>query len=305
VARRFLEALGGQPCDGAESGRLELANAIASSANPLTSRVMVNRIWHHLFGRGLVRTVDNFGRNGEKPSHPELLDYLAARFVEEAWSMKSMIRLMVTSSVYQLGSTPSPESLKTDSDNVLLQHARWRRRTAESIRDSILWVSGELDPKLYGPGIDVYYTGKTEGGGKVGPLDGARRRSVYQRIKRNAQNPFLEVFDSPKPTSTRGQRDATNVPAQSLTMLNDPFVIDQAAKWASHMVADGGTSVTDRVERMFLRALGRKPTAAEVAASLDYLAQSEPDASELLSSQRAWQDLAHSIFNFKEFLYLQ
>ncbi len=216
-----------------------------------------------------------------------------------------MIRLMVTSSVYQLSSTPSAESTRLDSGNVLLQHARWRRLTAESIRDSILSVSGELDSKLYGPGIDVYYRGKTEGGGKVGPLDGARRRSVYQRIKRNAQNPFLEVFDSPKPTSTRGQRDSTNVPAQSLTMLNDPFVIDQASKWAGRIVADGATSASDRIERMFLRALGRRPTAAELAASVDYLAQTEPNGMELFSSQRAWQDLAHSIFNFKEFLYLQ
>ncbi|MCX6606546.1 MAG: PSD1 and planctomycete cytochrome C domain-containing protein [Acidobacteria bacterium] len=305
VPRRFLEALGSQPCGSAESGRLELANAIANAANPLTSRVMVNRIWHHLFGRGIVGTVDNFGKNGEKPSHPELLDYLATRFVEEGWSIKAMVRLMVTSSVYQLSSTSSAASKSLDSGNVLLQHARWRRLTAESIRDSILSVSGELEAKLYGPGIDVYYTGKTEGGGKVGPLDGARRRSVYQRIKRNAQNPFLEVFDSPKPTSTRGQRDSTNVPAQSLTMLNDPFVIDQASKWAGRMVADGATSARDRIERMFLRALGRRPTAAELAASVDYLAQAEPNGMELLSSQAAWQDLAHSIFNFKEFLYLQ
>ncbi len=305
VPRRFLEALGAQPCGSPASGRLELANAIASPSNPLTSRVMVNRIWHYLFGRGIVSTVDNFGRNGEKPSNPELLDYLAARFVEEGWSIKKMARLIVTSSVYQLSSAASDDSLRVDSANVLLQHARVRRLPGESIRDSILAVSGELDSTLYGPGTDVYYTGKTEGGGKVGPLDGARRRSVYQRIKRNAQNPFLEVFDVPKPTSTRGQRDSTNVPAQGLAMLNDPFVIDQAGKWAGRMVADGGTSVRDRVERMFLRALGRPPTVAEVAASLDYLARSGVDEMELLSNQKAWQDFAHSIFNFKEFIYVR
>ena len=305
VPRRFLEALGSSPYDSGQSGRLELSSAIANPANPLTSRVMVNRIWHHLFGRGIVRTVDNFGKNGDKPSHPELLDYLAARFVDEGWSIKAMIRLMVTSSVYQSSSTPSAEAALLDSGNILLQHARRRRLTGEAIRDSILSVSGDLDTTLYGPGIDVYYTGKTEGGGKVGPLDGARRRSVYQRIKRNAQNPFLEVFDSPKPTSTRGQRDSTNVPAQSLAMLNDPFVIDQASKWAGRIVADGGTSVRDRIERMFLRALGRQATAAELAASLDYLARTAGSKVELLSSQAAWQDFAHSMFNFKEFLYLR
>jgi hypothetical protein len=308
VPRRYLEALGGQPCGSAQSGRLELAEAIASAANPLTARVMVNRLWHHLFGRGIVRTVDNFGRNGDKPSHPELLDYLATRLVDEGWSIKAIIRLLVTSSVYQLSSKGSAEAAQVDSANVLLQHARWRRLPAESIRDSILAVSGELDTQLYGPGVDVYYTGKTEGGGNIGPLDGARRRSVYQRIKRNAQNPFLEVFDAPKPASTRGQRDSTNVPAQSLAMLNDPFVIDQASKWAGRIIADGGTNVRDRIERMFLRALGRPASREEIAASLDYLARSgaaTADGAELLSSQPAWQNFAHSIFNFKEFLYLR
>jgi hypothetical protein len=266
---------------------------------------MVNRIWHHLFGRGIVSTVDNFGRNGAKPTHPELLDYLASRFVEEGWSIKAMIRLLVTSNVYQLSSQPSAEAIRADSANILLQHARTRRLTAESIRDSILSISGELDTKMYGPGIEVYYTGKSEGGGKVGPLDGARRRSVYQRIRRNTQNPFLEVFDAPTPTSTRGQRDTTNVPAQSLTMLNDPFVIDQASKWASRIVADGGLSSRDRVERMFRRALGRSATSEEISASLDYLTSSGGEEAELLSSQQAWQDFAHSIFNLKEFLYLR
>ena len=307
VARRYLEALGSQPCNGVQSGRLELAGAIASAANPLTSRVMANRIWRHLFGRGIVGTVDNFGKNGDKPSHPELLDYLANRFVADGWSIKAMIKLLVTSNVYQLSSPASAEAERSDSANILLQHARTRRLPGESIRDSILAVSGELDASMYGPGIDVYYTGKTEGGGTVGPLDGARRRSVYQRIKRNAQNPFLEVFDAPKPTSTRGQRDSTNVPAQALTMLNDPFVIDQASKWAGRMLGDGGISVRDRVERMFWRALGRRGTPGEVAASLDYLARSGGDGgeAELLSNHQAWQDFAHSIFNFKEFLYLR
>jgi hypothetical protein len=302
VPRRYLEVFGSQPCNSPQSGRLELAEAIASPANPLTARVMVNRLWHHLFGRGIVKTVDNFGKNGDKPSHPELLDYLAARFVDEGWSIKSMIRLLVTSNVYQLSSTPSPEALQIDAANVLLQHARRRRLPAESIRDSILAVSGELDTKPYGPGIDVYYIGKTDSGGKVGPLDGARRRSVYQRIKRNAQNPFLEVFDAPKPSSTRGQRDATNVPAQSLAMLNDPFVIDQASKWAARILGDGGTDVRDRVSRMLFRALGRPATAAEISASLDYLARTDV---EVLSSQQVWQDFAHSIFNFKDFLYVR
>ncbi len=299
VPRRYLEALGGQRCDAPSSGRLELAHAIANPKNPLTARVMVNRVWGRLFGAGLVATVDNFGKNGERPSHPELLDYLATRFVEQGWSIKSAIRLMVTSNVYQLSSRGPAETA------VLLQHARTRRLPAESLRDSILATSGDLDLSMYGPGIDVYYSGKTEGGGKVGPLDGARRRGVYQRIKRNAQNPFLEAFDSPKPTSTRGQRDATNVPAQSLTLMNDAFVVDQASKWADRIAADGSVSVKDRVERMLYRALGRRPSAEEIASAADYVAQCAAPGSNPMSDRGAWKDLAHSIFNFKEFLYLR
>lgn len=239
VPRRFLEMFDSRPFPTALSGRLELAGEVANPANPLTARVMVNRLWHHLFGRGLVGTVDNFGRLGEKPTHPELLDYLSTRFIEHGWSMKETIRFLVTSKTFQQSALASADARQIDPGNELLCHARVRRLEAEAIRDAVLAVSGQLDLKMSGPGVNVYYVGKTEGGGPKGPLDGDRRRSIYQRIRRNAANPLLEAFDAPKPASTRGKRDATNVPAQSLTLLNDPFIIDQSAKWAKALVTEG------------------------------------------------------------------
>jgi len=244
---------------------LRLADEVTDPQNPLTARVAVNRIWRHLFGEGIVRTVDNFGHLGERPSHPELLDHLAARFVEDGWSIKNMLRLLVTSRAFQQSSRASDAALQIDPGNRFLSHMPVRRLDADAIRDSILAASGQIDVRMYGPGTNVYYTTKTEGGGPQGPLDGDRRRSVYLRIRRNAHNPFLEAFDAPKPTTTRGRRDVTNVPAQSLTMLNDPFVIDQAAKWSMQLVAEK-REASQRVRDMYERAFGREPTAAETQA---------------------------------------
>lgn len=308
VARRFLEALGGTPYHGSQTGRLQLAREVSSPDNPLTARVLVNRLWHHVFGKGLVGTVDNFGRLGDVPTHPELLDYLAARFVaDEQWSIKKMLRLLMTSQTYQQAAVASEAAKQLDGNNDWLSHMRVRRLEAEAIRDAILSCSGQLDPTMYGPGVDVYFVNKTEGGGPKGPLDGARRRSIYQRIRRNAHNPFLEVFDAPKPSTTRGKRDVTNVPAQSLALLNDPFVIDQAAKWAVTLVRDGADR-EQRVRGMFVVTLGREPNAAELAASLDYLTELAAEhgvpVAEIPSSTAVWQDFAQTVFCLKEFIYV-
>ncbi len=334
VPRRFLEMFDSRPFRTSLSGRLELADQIANPTNPLTARVMVNRLWHHLFGRGLVGTVDNFGRLGDKPTHPELLDFLATRFVEQGWSVKKTIRFLVTSKAYRQSALASSErgtdeveqplvaspvgtsselvnvpsaTRRIDPGNELLSHAHVRRLEAEAIRDAVLATSGQLDLKMYGPGVNVYYVAKTEGGGPKGPLDGERRRSIYQRIRRNAANPFLEAFDAPKPATTRGKRDATNVPAQSLTLLNDPFVIDQSAKWAKALVADGRNR-DERVRAMFVRALGRAATAQELADSREFLAELAAEhsvpAAELERHERVWQDFAQSLFCLKEFIYV-
>ncbi len=299
VPRRYLTALGGEPYSDPGTTRLRLAEQVADSRNPLTARVMVNRVWRHLFGRGLVATVDNFGRVGNPPSHPELLDFLADRFVADGWSIKNLIRRLVLTSTYQLASEPSELALRIDPGNELLQHMPVQRLEGEAIRDSLLAVSGRLDSKVLGPSVNVYYgfaKGKTKGDRVKGPLDGAGRRSVYQEIRRNAHNPFLEVFDQPKPSSTRGQRDSTNVPAQSLTMLNSPLVLAQADLWGQRLAGMDGPA-SDTVKGMFLSALGRPPLPLELDRSLGYLGDNADAAS--------WSNLAHAIFNLKEFLYVR
>ncbi len=308
VPRRGPQVLGSEPFATVQSGRLQLAEQTASGDNPLTARVLVNRLWQHAFGEGLVRTVDNFGRLGELPTHPELLDYLAARFVrDEGWSMKRMLRLLLTSETWQQSSRGEAAGLERDGANRWLSRMSLRRLEAEAIRDAILAVSGQLDLKMYGPGVSVYFVSRTEGGGAPGPLDGDRRRSVYQRIRRNAFNPFLEAFDAPRPATTRGRRDVTNVPLQALTMLNDPFVIDQAAKWGALVVAEGA-STEQRIGGMFLRAFGREISAGELRAAQEYLAdlcgEHGVPTGDVNQSVAVWQDFAQSVFCLKEFLYV-
>ena len=308
VPRRGLSLFDDRPFHTTDSGRLQLAEQTASAANPLTARVLVNRLWHYVFGQGLVRTVDNFGHLGERPSHPELLDYLAVHLVEDGWSIKRTLKRLVTSQAFQQSSRASDLALQADPGNRFLSHMPVRRLDADAIRDSILAASGQLDLKMFGPGVNVYYTTKTEGGGPKGPLDGARRRSVYLRIRRNAHNPFLEAFDAPKPTTTRGRRDITNVPAQSLTMLNDPFVIDQAAKWSRQLLA-GDHDPAERIRLIYERAFAREPTTAESQATLEYVKELQQEHAEApddaTRQQLIWQDVAHAMFCLKEFIHVE
>ena len=312
VPRGFLTAVDNQPY--AEPGlvRLRLAEAITTPDNPLTARVAVNRVWRHLFGYGLVRTVDNFGRLGDPPSHPALLDSLARAFIDDGYSVKRLIRRLVLTRTYQLSSQTSAAAGRDDPANRWLQHANLRRLDAEAIRDGMLVVSGRFDPMMYGPSVPVHYAerhGLTEGDPDNGPVDGDGRRSIYQEIRRNAHNPFLEVFDMPKPATTRGQRDATNVPAQSLTLLNSPFVIGQAAEWGQRLAEGEAASIDGRIEHMFVKALGRRPTEVERARVENYLTSVAGDRgtseSLLLYDAQVWQDVAHSLFNLKEFIFVQ
>jgi hypothetical protein len=298
VPRRYLSALTSRHYGDAKLGRVKLAEEVASRDNPLTARVMVNRIWQSFFRRGIVRTVDNFGKLGDPPSHPELLDYLARQFMDDGWSIKKMVRMIVTTEAYRRSSRPSPEAMKADPANTLVHHIPIRRLEAEELRDAILSLSGELDPAMFGPSIDVYYaheTGATKGDRPKGPLDGKGRRSIYLEIRRNAANPFLEVFDTPKPATTRGERDVTNVPAQSLALLNSQFVIDQSVKWGRRIAAAPG-SREDRIRAIFEAALSRPPDAMERDQAATYLAQ-QNDAG-------AWADFVHAMLNLKEFLYV-
>lgn len=311
VPRRGLSLFGTAPfgpdaiAAGAPSGRLQLAEEALGPGRDLLARVMVNRLWHHVFGRGIVATTDNLGRLGALPSHPELLDHLAMDFIADGWSVKRALGRMVTTRAFRGSSRPPPRAAEVDPLDDLLSHARVRRLDAESIRDTILLLSGELDTTSGGPGIDPWHAAKTEGGGPVGPLDGNRRRSLYLRVRRNASHPLLEVFDAPKPTTTRGTRDVTSGPAQSLTMENDPFVIDQAAKWGARVAASPGTDA-DRVRMMLLCTLSREPDAEEIEALLGHLTAARAAAGdEPAAAASAWAEVAHAILGLKETIHVE
>lgn len=254
VPRRFLEAIDATPYATEGTGRLEFAHDLLREDNPFTSRVIVNRIWHHLFGAGLVATMDNFGRLGEAPSHPELLDFLAARFREQqSWSLKVMIRELVLSNTWRQSSQPSPEATDVDPSNRLLSHFTIHRLEAEAIRDALVSVAGRLDDTPFGPPY-------------VGDLP---RRALYLKVKRNDLNPFLSTFDFPTPASAVGRRDTTNVPAQSLTLLNDPFVLVQASRWADRLPTDA--SEDERIRNLFEQALNRPPRESEILQARAFL----------------------------------
>jgi hypothetical protein len=311
--RGFIEALDrGSKGEPHGSGRFELAKHIASPSNPLTARVYVNRVWHHVFGKGIVPTVDDFGVLGQRPTHPELLDWLAVWFMNEGeWSTKKLIRMLVLSSAFQMDSKASSEMDAKDESNDLLHKMRVRRLEGESIRDSILKVSGELDTKPFGPSEKIHLTSFMTGRGrpgKSGSLDGGRRRSIYVEVRRNFLSPFLTAFDTPIPFSTFGRRAQSNVPAQSLILMNDPFVLEQAKSWAEHLMTLN-VSVEAKLTHMYESAFGRMPTNGERESARQFLqdqqsahAQIEADSEKAQIS--AWADLCHILFNVKEFIYI-
>ena len=291
VPRRYLEVFDTKAFVTRGSGRLELAHKIASPDNPLTARVMSNRLWHHVFGRGLVGTVDNFGRLGDQPTHPELLDYLAKRLISQQWSVKAQLRELLLTDAFRRSSLPTASALAKDADNTLLSHVRIRRLTGEALRDSLITLSGRMEHRMYGPGDNA-----------MGPPHQQVRRSVYLTIRRNSLHPLITTFDGPKPFTTVGRRDATNVPAQSLTLLNDAFVIDTAKQWARTLDLQK-QSDADKVETLFVQALARKATPAEQAAAARYLADLKVTHAE--QPAMIWADFAQSVLNLKEFLYLK
>ena len=312
VPHRFLTAVSDttEVFEAKGSGRHEFAKYIASAENPLTSRVMVNRLWHHIFGRGIVATVDNFGVQGKIPTHPKLLDYLAVKFVEEGWSIKNMIKLMVMSQAFQRVTESSAISQVEDPDNLMLQHYPVRRLNAESIRDAVLATSGRLDTTMYGPSVPMYLTEFLTGRGRPkisGPLDGEGRRSIYQAINRNFLSPMMLAFDMPIPFSTFGKRNVSNVPSQSLTMLNDPFIAEQSDYWAKNillMPAD----FNERVEAIYMKAFARSPNEQEISQANDFFEEQVALMDENLKKENMelelWKSYCHSVFNMKEFIFL-
>jgi hypothetical protein len=302
TARRYLQVLGSDPkaYKDSESGRLTLAMEIASPKNPLTARVYVNRVWSWLFGEGLVRTVDNFGRMGQEPSHPELLDRLASDFLREGWSTKRLIRAIVTTQAWRRSSIPTASASQNDPANRLVSHSHLRRLEAESIRDTLLSVAGNLRRPDQGLGTRNYYKSVLEPNKQSppGPIDGDSRRSIYLEVRRNFPDEFLAAFDFPKPTSTVGKRYTTHGPLQSLMLLNDPFVLQQARLWSQ------GTEELDpseRIRAMYMRLLSRPPSDTEVDSAMALIQDVQQAADgKAADGKEAWSILAHAMFNFKE-----
>ncbi|HEV3304244.1 MAG TPA: PSD1 and planctomycete cytochrome C domain-containing protein [Planctomycetaceae bacterium] len=310
TARRFLEVFQAAPIGAAEagSGRLELAKSMTGSASALLARVIVNRLWHHHFGRGLVASTDDFGKMGERPSHPELLDFLAAELIKSGWSIKHLQRLLVTSTAYRMSSRePDARSKAADPENRLVHRAAVKRLEAEAIRDSILAASGRLDERLEGPGVRVHLDDFMTGRGRPsvsGPLDGAGRRSLYLEVRRNFLPPLFLAFDFPIPATAAGRRAQSNVPAQALTLLNDPFVAQQAQAWAKRIwgQAQASPAIDALLTRLYETAFARLPTADERALAREFLRPSK--VNETAEREQAWAELCHVLFNVKEFLYV-
>ncbi|WP_164103595.1 PSD1 and planctomycete cytochrome C domain-containing protein [Candidatus Laterigemmans baculatus] len=315
--------------------RLELARNWTSAENPLFARVAVNRLWHHLTGRGLVASCDNFGVLGDAPSHPELLDYLVEDFVAGGWSSKRSIRAIVRTQTYAMRSEPRSEALAVDPTNRLLHTARVRRLEGEVIRDAALQLAGLLDRRLGGPSVPIHLSEEMTGRGRPaesGPLDGDGRRSLYIAVRRNFLSPTMLAFDTPMPATTAGRRNVSNVPAQALVMLNHPLFHEASAAWAERVVPPGGSSdsegraesslqtpsplvprdppggrvtvepepsLAQRVTRMYREAFGRDPSATELETAIGFL--TSVDAAD---RPAAWQELAHVLFNVKEFIFL-
>ncbi|QDT39027.1 PSD1 and planctomycete cytochrome C domain-containing protein [Stratiformator vulcanicus] len=302
------------------SGRLELADFIASPDNPLTARVMVNRIWHHLMGRGIVASVDNFGLNGDRPTHPELLDYLAAEFVANDWSVKSIVRQVALSRTYRLSAAPDAAGLAVDPDNKLRWRMDRRRLDVDAMRDSILQISGRLDPTYLGKtAMTPYNKISSRAGNRRDQISTAdaepserilRRRTVYLPLYRRGfrgEMEMLPVFDFPELGMVVGDRSETIVPTQALYLLNGPFILKQARATAETLLKDRST-VKERVDTLYQEAYGRPATEEEVGDARDFLtelATSLENAGRLSEEARriAWARLCQTVFASNEFLF--
>ncbi len=321
IPRGFLRVVefAGDKIQAGDSGRLELARWIGSPQNPLTARVIVNRVWHHLFGAGLVRTVDNFGRTGELPSHPELLDYLTSRFIEDGWSTKSAIKRIMLSRTYQLSSKSSfnreptatasvdsstidvKQPISIDLENRLLWKMNRRRLDAEAIRDAILTLSGQLD--LTQGGSTIQKDAKSEFGYKIR----SNRRSVYVPVFRNTLHELFEVFDFADPNLAIGRRSTSTLPTQALYMMNSPFSLEHSRHAARLLLKEKGLSDTMRIQTVYVNSLGRRPSSAEQDLALKFIDQyianndDKADATEI----EAWGQFYQAIFASIDFRYVE
>jgi hypothetical protein len=312
VPRAAIAALaGGTALDIPEgqSGRLQLAQWLTDPRNPLTARVMVNRIWQHHFGRGLVETPSNFGTRGAPPTHPELLDYLAASFVESGWSVKALHRLILTSRTWQLAATDDPANAAIDTGNAYYWRHDRVRLEAEPIRDAMLAVSGLLDLQRPGahpfpPTQDWHWTQHNQ----FREAYASRHRSVYLMTQRLQKHPFLGLFDEPDTNSSTGRRSVSTVPPQSLYLMNSPEMQEIAGAFAARvMSAAGGTQ--SRIEAAQRWCFARAATGDELATGAAYLEQYQlelgsTDVPPVDREHAAWTSYARLLLGSNEFFYL-
>ena len=306
------------------SGRRELAAWLTERNHPLTARVLVNRIWYHIFGRGLVPSVDYFGAHGERPSHAQLLDHLAVGFVEDGWSMKRLIRKLVLSRVYQMASAHNERAFSADPERRWRWRMERRRLEAEAIRDSIFFLSDQLDRTAGGPTLGLDLPGYVLGiGGDVNPPKyGPRtvpdeffnRRAVYLPLRRErpaGDLEILDVFDFPHPDDITGARSRTNIPTQALFLMNSPLLKKQSRLVARRLLAQDGANALDdkgRLQRLALLAFSRPATDAELAQALKFLEKTEQAWSALLEppedpQHAAWSEYCHAVLASGEFLF--
>jgi hypothetical protein len=296
VPRQYLEVVAGEKRQPFRqgSGRLELAHAIADRNNPLTARVLVNRVWLHHFGAGLVRTPSDFGLRGEPPTHPQLLDWLAATFMDEGWSIKKLHRLILLSSTYQQASSNDPRRLQIDPENRLLARMNRQRLDFEAMRDSLLAVAGRLDTTMGGRAVEL----------TTAPF--SPRRSVYGFIDRQNLPGLFRTFDFASPDTSTPQRYTTTVPQQALFLMNSPFVIEQARHFGQRADVTGQTTDEAKIQRMHQLAYGRAAEPAEIALGVRFLTEARPSEGAKAAGTHlpAWEQYAQVLLLSNEFAFV-
>ncbi len=311
VPRGFVESLGGTHPAGLDesSGRLELAYWITSAEHPLTARVIVNRVWQHHFGRGIVATASNFGLQGSPPSHPELLDYLAETFVADGWSLKKLHRRILLSRVYQLAGDDVAMNVEKDPDNIYLWKFSRRRLEAEAIRDAMLLVSGQLDPTPGGPHpFPAWQKKRYSLNDPFKDVYPSNRRSVYLMTQRLFKHPFLDLFDGPDRNATTEQRGNSSVATQALFLMNSTFIQEQAKAFGRRIEALG-PSDEERIDGAYQLACARPASDDELRTFADFLAQYrhaavKRGASAEEASRQAWASLAKVLLTSNEFFFI-
>jgi hypothetical protein len=283
---------------------LEVANWIANPKNPMTARVMVNRLWMWHFGEGIVASPDNFGKMGSRPTHPELLDYLASRFVEGGWSVKKMQRMIMLSNAYQMSADTDEKTMAADPENALISRFNRQRLDVEEIRDGMLAIDGTLDRTMGGTLQTGFGTDSENSSGRLSlNPETVKRRTVYLPLRRSNLPTLLNLYDFGDATTVNGKRAMTNVAPQALFMMNSEFVTERAKNVTNALLDNKSLNDRGRMEQMFLMALDRKPAADEADAGFTYMSRFKEKYH--ADDATAWQSFFHILLTSNEFIYVE